>query len=645
MIAKSLAKTGWLTKDAGVDNGKAGSFDWLALWILFSAWSSLSGWCLAALGYLNPLEIVFSYSLFFVGLILFRSHLQVEGNRTGWRILRSRFVAPKLWLGLAVLALVGGIVYAPNNYDYLTYRFSRVLYWSWDHAWSWIPTVNERMNFSGTGFEWLMVPLFIVFKTDRLFFLINFISYLLLPEVIFSVFSNLGISRRISWWWMWILPCGYCYILQAASVGNDCLAAVYFLASLHFLFQSKTSSSVKNLLLSCLAIALTTGVKATTVPLVLPWLIVLFFHRRDLFEKSRPAITALVLIAAAGVSFLPISLLNIHYTGDYGGDPHNISKFRVSNPVSGVLGNSLQLATGNLVPPLMPCSIDWSRLLPSHLKANLAQDFPRLDLESGELQIEEETGVGLGIVLFAGLFILARLGAKVTGPSPIAARNSQGLWVVGGGAVAFLVYMSKMGIPPTARLVAAYYPILIAGILVMVSLDGRIVQRRVFKWAGFIVMLSALPLVILCPARPLFPVQIVSSIMAKSHVPAGMVKRYDQVYSTYAMRADGFKEVIVLIPPGERALGFLQIGDNPEATLWRPYGSRKVIEVTPEDSMEELKAQGIHFVIVGQDALDVRYHNLPLAFLLAKWSASLVAEKSILLKAHRGPETWYVLSL
>ncbi len=51
--------------------------------------------------------------------------------------------------------------------------------------------------------EWMMAPPFLLFKTDRLFFLIDFISYLFLPGLIFSVFNGLGIGKRISWWWMW----------------------------------------------------------------------------------------------------------------------------------------------------------------------------------------------------------------------------------------------------------------------------------------------------------------------------------------------------------------------------------------------------------------------------------------------------------
>ena len=216
--------------------------------------------------------------------------------------------------------------------------------------------------------------------------------------------------------------------------------------------------------------------------------------------------------------------------------------------------------------------------------------------------------------------------------------------MAGAVAVALLAYMSKMGAPPTSRLIAAYYPLLIAGILVKVSLDGRIVHRRLFKWSGILAMLSALPLVVLCPARPLFPAQAVSTLMAENHVPTGIVARYNLVYSLYAARADAFKELVVSIPPGERVIGFLQIGNAPEAPLWRPLGTRKVIEVTPEDSTEEMKAQGIHFVVVSEDALAERYHTT-VALLAAKWSGSLVAEKSITLMARRGPETWYLISL
>jgi len=116
--------------------------------------------------------------------------------------------------------------------------------------------------------------------------------------------------------------------------------------------------------------------------------------------------------------------------------------------------------------------------------------------------------------------------------------------------------MTKMGSESTSRLIASYYPLLIAGILVIASLDGRIVHRRMFRWVGLIAMLSAIPLVVACPARPLFPVQIVSKIMVKSHIPAWLLTRYNNVYSVYASRADPFEELTASIPSGSALEAF-----------------------------------------------------------------------------------------
>jgi len=489
-----------------------------------------------------------------------------------------------------------------------------------------------------------MVPLFVAFKTDRLFFLINFISYLLLPGLVFSVFSHLGISKRVCWWWMWVFPCGYCYILQAGSVGNDSFAAVYLLASLHYLYQTKDSPSFKSLTLSTLAIALVTGAKASNIPLVLPWLVLLFFHRKYLFEKFRPVTTALVLISAAAISFLPMGLLNIHYTGDFFGDPYNKKLMKVSNPVSGLLGNSLQLATVNLAPPLFPYSVDWEPVLPSSLKAKLLRDFPLLQIRSGELQIEEEAGLGLGSVLLLAAFIMVGAMARGAGQSLCVARNSHASWIVCAGAVAWLAYMTKLGNPETSRLIAPYYPLLVGGILVLVSLDGRVMHCRAFRWGGIGAMLTAIPLLILNPARPIFPVQVVYNILATSHLPGEIVTRYHDVYGVYALRSDVFKELRTSIPLSEETIGLVQNNSAPEASLWRPWGKRTVIEVMPVDSIQQIKARGIHFVVVSQEALSHPYHTT-LGSLLAKWSASLVEEENLTILVQNGPQKWYLIKL
>ena len=112
----------------------------------------------------------------------------------------------------------------------------------------------------------------------------------------------------------------------------------------------------------------------------------------------------------------------------------------------------------------------------------------------------------------------------------------------------------------------------------------------------------------------------------------------------YATRFDALKELTDSIPPDEHVIGFLKNGDDPETSLWLPFGARQVVEVTPWDSMEDVKVKGIHFVVIDEEGLTDRYHTT-IALLAAKWSGSIVTKKQIMLKAHRGPGTWYLLSL
>jgi peptidoglycan/LPS O-acetylase OafA/YrhL len=134
---------------------------------------------------------------------------------------RFRRLLPALFLVTALLAGLGGALYAPNNIDALAYRFPRVLHWLSAEGWHWVASPTMQVNYSGTVYEWLMTPLYLFTRRDRLFFLIDWISYLFLPGLIFSVFLGCGISRRVAWAWMWLLPMGFCYVMQAGSIGND----------------------------------------------------------------------------------------------------------------------------------------------------------------------------------------------------------------------------------------------------------------------------------------------------------------------------------------------------------------------------------------------------------------------------------------
>src|SRR5208282_2557226 len=205
------------------------------IWIWVSVLASAAGWLLSALGQLNRIGYALVCAVLVAGLWVGRKAL---GGAEACRIfnrrkLRARFRRwlPASFAGLALLVFLGAALYAPTTHEGLTCRVPRVLHWLADGHWHWIHTPNARLNDRPCGLEWLAAPLLLFTRSDRALFLINFIPLLLLPGLIFSVFTRLGVRPRVAWHWMWLLPTGYNFLLQSGSLGNDTTPAFYALAA------------------------------------------------------------------------------------------------------------------------------------------------------------------------------------------------------------------------------------------------------------------------------------------------------------------------------------------------------------------------------------------------------------------------------
>src|SRR5204863_6928724 len=108
---------------------------------------------------------------------------------------------------------------------------------------------------------------------ERWLFLVNLFSFALLPGLIFSVFTRLGVRPRVAWWWMWLVPGGYCYAMQAGSLATDAYAAVYALAAVGFALRCRDTRSAQDLWLSLLSAALLTATKQTNLLLLGLWIL------------------------------------------------------------------------------------------------------------------------------------------------------------------------------------------------------------------------------------------------------------------------------------------------------------------------------------------------------------------------------------
>ena len=134
------------------------------------------------------------------------------------------------------------------------------------------PRVNDR----ACGLEWLSAPLLLFTKSERVLFLLNFIPFLLLPGMILALWRHLGVRSRVAYYWMWLLPTSYVFLLQGGSAGNDLFPVVYLLAAMVFAIQARANNQITDLWYSIIAAALAIGAKPTCLPLMLPWGLLVF---------------------------------------------------------------------------------------------------------------------------------------------------------------------------------------------------------------------------------------------------------------------------------------------------------------------------------------------------------------------------------
>ena len=620
------------------------------LWLWISVLASVAGWTLSALGQLNRPGYAVFFAAFAVLVLVCRKKLGLvsskNSSRWGKILRRFRRPLPLCFAVLAFLIFLGGAIYPPTTHTAFTYHIPRVLHWLAEGRWHWIHTPVIRMNYSGCGYEWLSAPLLLFTKSDRGLFLLNYLPYLLLPGLIFSVCTRLGVRARVAWQWMWLLPAGYIFLVQSGNVGNDVFAVVYALALVEFGCRAWVSRRVCDLWLCILASALLTSVKISNAPLVLSG-VILVLSRFSLLRRNWVA-TLCILLLAAAVSFLPSAVANKYYCGDYLGlsiekHPH----LEMKNPLVGIWGNALQLSLDNFAPPFFVAAGWWNShaeiLLPQALVRPVLANFDTGFFWLGELPTEDWAGIGFGVSLLLALSIVASFRVCRAGKSDSGTTGALPRWlryaVLVAPWLALLVYCSKSGLVTAAREITPYYAPLLP-LLILGRGQAEVVRRRWWHLMAVAVMLLALAVLVVAPARPLWPAQTIISKLLAEHPGQSLLVRAQRVYSVYAGRSDPLACVRDLLPRDLRVVGFMGDKDDIDISLWRPYGSRRVEHFFLTDPPEQIR-QHVQYVVLG--GYNLKGCNTTLDAWLQQSGAELIATTNAMLKIAEGPQSWYVV--
>jgi hypothetical protein len=619
------------------------------LWLVISTCLVAAGWILSAFGQLNAL----GYSVVAVITAVLCWRLRDRGVPRGRilsRLKRFRRPLPMLFLVLAACAVAGGMLYAPANWDALAYRTPRVLNWLDAEKWHWIHTTTPRMNVRATGFEWLTAPLILLTKTDRALFIINLISFVLLPGLIFSVFTRIGVRPRVAWYWMWLLPGGYVFALQAGSIGNDAFAAVYALAAVDFALRGQVTNRFRDYALSLLAAGLLTGAKATNIPLILPWLIasVPLIIR---WLRQKPLLSAATAAVAALVSFLPLAVLNQVYSNDWTGvklESTVVPNLTVKEPLVGVAGNGLLLLLHNVIPPFFPFAQWYNQRLMDSVPASVFQtitdNFNSIGIfKLSELPSEDGVctmGFGTTVLLLISLVVAARTCMRL-GSTPFMSRWQQ-IAFCAAPFIGLCVVLARSGFA-CSRLIAAFYPFLFGSMLVFVG-HRYVISRRWWSLAANLMMVVSVLVIVLTPTRPLLPVRTALKTLGQRFPGNRLVHRADRVYSVYADRADALREIREALPAEVKVIGFASSCNDPEVSLWRPFCTRRVVCIVPGDPPEQLRRLGIQYLVFNDHALKL-IHRTTIQEWCQRYDGEIVREWIMPRRASDPDEAWYLVRL
>jgi hypothetical protein len=390
---------------------------------------------------------------------------------------------------------------------------------------------------------------------------------------------------------------------------------------------------------------LLTGAKASNLPLLLPWAILIFVLLPIL--RRQPVMTALVIFLAAVVSFLPTAILNLHYLGDWSGLSIERTGMSMKNPVVGVWGNALLLVLNNFVPPLFPLAGWWNQhavsVLPHFLAAPMVANFEQGFQVLPELPTEDWAGFGFGLSLLLLIsvpasFLMGRSTKRNSEPGPLIPTKLC-RWVLIAPWFALLAYGMKSGMVTPQRLIAPYYPLLLPLLLAGAG-QSQIIRRGWWRAMVGGVLFLALVVLIVSPDRPLWPAKTILSKALARHPDQRSAARALKVYTVYSERSDPLAGVRALVPPDIRVVGFIGTEDDCDISLWRPFGERRVEHFFLTDPPAQIR-QHVQYVVLG--GYNLKEHQTTLDAWLQSSGAELVATTNATLKVAEGPQPWYVV--
>jgi hypothetical protein len=175
------------------------------------------------------------------------------------------------------------------------------------------------------------------------------------------------------------------------------------------------------------------------------------------------------------------------------------------------------------------------------------------------------------------------------------------------------------------------------------QIPAAITHSLFWRRASLGVFFLAALVLVLSPPRPLWPATSILRALGADHSSSPLVKRAWTVYSVYGARADAFAPARAILPANANPMGLIT-WDDPETSLWQPFGSRRIFHVCRDDTPDSIQRRGIKYVLVSSLVLS-QHDQMTLDEWLSRNNAEAVQHLSLELRAETGPADWFLVRL
>ena len=204
-----------------------------------------------------------------------------------------------------IVSFISGSFIAPNNWDSMTYHFSRFLHWLSNNNLSFFITSNDRENIYPILPDILFAQLFSVFSNDKYLFVLTWACLIVSAHYIFKITFLISCNKEASYLASFLTLIIPSHVAFMSSSQTDAVSTILIVILLYYAILLNSKQSQMILTLSLLMIPLFITTKTTGLILSFPIYLYIIYNNWNFIRRNyRKNILLMIIGVAPAVPYL-----------------------------------------------------------------------------------------------------------------------------------------------------------------------------------------------------------------------------------------------------------------------------------------------------------------------------------------------------